>query len=141
MDTVLRTRRNPAHIALISVITLFMLLLSGCSVVNDLTDISGAGKAFLAEIDKGNATGAAALMHSRSLASGDMAGALQSSFADRKFSSISIDSTKVENSVGTLSGKCHLADASGALQIGDLTMQLEKDGDKWKVLNISCKLS
>lgn len=141
MDTVLRVRNNPVLTTLVSVFTVFMLLLSGCGVVNDLTEISTAGNAFLAELGKSNAAGAAALMHSRALASGDMAAALKSSFIDRKFSSISVNSTKVENGVGELTGKCNLADGSGAVQTGDMTLQLEKDGSTWKVLNINCKIS
>jgi hypothetical protein len=141
MDIVLRNRNNPSSVTVVSLFAVCVLLLSGCSVVNDLQDISSAGNAFLAEISKGNVTGAAALMHPRSLESGDMAEALKTSFVDRKFGGATISGTKVENGVGELSGKCNLADGAGQLQAGDLTVQLQKDGDKWKVLNISCKIS
>jgi hypothetical protein len=141
MNIALRSRKNVVSTIVISIFAVLLLLLSGCSVVNDLQDISAAGNAFLAELGKGNAAGAAALMHSRSLASGDMAAALKENFVDRKLGDATINSTKVENGVGELSGKCNLADGDGKIQAGDLTMQLEKDGDKWKVLNISCKIS
>ncbi len=140
MVNVLRMPKFPVLSKLFSVVTLCLLFLSGCSVVNDLTDISTAGKAFLAELDKGNATGAAALMHSRSQQSGDMAAGLKAQFVDRKFSSQSINSTNIENGVGSLTGKCNLSDDSGTPKVGDMTVQIQKDGDAWKVLNVSCKV-
>ena len=125
----------------VSLFAACMLLLSGCSVVNDLQDIGSVGNAFLTALGKGDAAGAADLMHPRAKESGDITEGLKSSFIDRKFSLVSISNTKLENGVGELSGKCNLNDASGAPQVGDLTLQLQKDGDKWKVLNISCKIS
>ena len=141
MSIVLGRRKNSVSTLAAGFLAVLLLFLSGCSVVNDLADIGSAGNAFLAELNKGNAAGAAALMHSRALASGDMAAGLQTGFVDRKFSDGTIDSTKVTNNVGEVSGKCNINDANGSVQAGVLTMQLEKDGDKWKVLNVSCKLN
>ena len=141
MNIALHNRKGVVSTAVASILVAVMLLLSGCSVVNDLKDISSAGNAFVAAIGTGNAADAAALMHPRAQASGDLAAALKANFIDRKFGGVTISGTKVENGVGELTGKCNLADGSGNIQAGDLTMQLEKDGDKWKVLNISCKIS
>ncbi|HEY3290308.1 MAG TPA: hypothetical protein VGK87_09290 [Anaerolineae bacterium] len=138
----MRSRKNHVFAVMASLFAAFSLVLSGCGVVNDLAEISGSGNAFLAALAKGDTAGAAAMMHSRALASGDMAAALKTSFVDQKFGGVSIDNTKVENGVGTLSGKCSLTDSSGQVQIGTLTLQLQKDtDDKWKVLNINCKVS
>lgn len=142
MEIVLRSRKNHVFVVFASLFAAFSLVLSGCGVVSDLAEISSSGQAFLAALGKGDAAGAAAMMHSRALASGDMAAALKTSFVDQHFGGVTIDNTKVENGVGELSGKCNLTDSSGQVQAGNFTMQLQKDTDnKWKVLNINCKVS
>ncbi|HEY3290309.1 MAG TPA: hypothetical protein VGK87_09295 [Anaerolineae bacterium] len=142
MDTVIRNRKNNVLVAFTGVVVVLSLLLSSCSVVNDLTDISTAGSAFLAALGKGDAAGAAAMMHSNAQRAGDMATALKAGFVDRHFGGFTVDNTKLENGVGELTGKCSLTDSSGTAQTGTLTVQLQKDTDgKWKVLNINCKVS
>ena len=140
MSMVLKGRRNSVWALLVSLLAVGSMLLSGCSVVNDLKDISDAGNAFLAALNKGDAAAAAALMHSRAQQSGDMATALQENFVARKFGNAKVNSTKVENGVGELSGTCDLDDVDGNPKTGNLTMQLQKDGDSWKVINIRCRI-
>ncbi|MCL4506740.1 MAG: hypothetical protein M1434_02175 [Chloroflexi bacterium] len=140
MSIVLKGRKSSIWTMLVGLLAVGSMLLSGCSVVNDLKDISDAGNTFLAALNKGDAAGAAAMMHSRAQQSGDMATALQENFVARKFGNTKVNSTKVENGVGELTGSCDLNDADGNPKSGDLTMQLQKDGDNWKVINVSCKI-
>lgn len=112
------------------------LALSGCSVVDDLKGVSEAGTTFAATIVKGDAAGAAAMMHPKALASGDMAAGIQQVFIGQKFSDPVITGTSISNGIGELTGTCKLQGNSGTL-----SLQLEKDGGTWKVLNINCKIN
>ncbi len=137
MNTTISTRRPRVSALIVALAAICAIGLSGCAgVVADLKGISDAGAAFTGAIANGDAAGAAAMMHPRGQASGDMVAAIKSAFIAQKFSDPAITNTSISNGVGELSGTCKLNDKGGTL-----TMQLEKDGDTWKVLNINCKVN
>ena len=140
MEIAVRNRKNVTGTFVTSIIAVLLLSLSGCGVVSELADIGTAGNAFITEMGKGNAAGAAALMHPSAGSTGDLTTGLQQ-IIDRKLSGLTVSGTKFENNLGTLTGTCKLADASGKVVDGELTVQLQKDGDRWKVSYFLCKIS
>ena len=140
MNIALRNRKIVANTFLASIAAVLMITLSGCGVVSDLADIGTAGGAFITEMGKGNAAGAAELMHSNAGTAAALTPALQG-IIDRKLSGMTVTGTKLENNIGTLTGTCKMADASGKIVDGELTVQTQKDGDTWKVNYFLCKIS
>jgi len=140
MNIALRNRKSVANTLIASIAAVLMISLSGCGVVSDLADIGAAGNAFVTEMGTGNAAGAAGLMHSNAGSAAALTPALQG-IIDRKLSGMTVSGTKLENNIGTLTGTCKMADATGKVVDGELTVQAQKDGDKWKVNYFLCKIS